>query len=406
MTHAASTPAFAYQSVDEALGALREHLTPVEAETIPTDHAAGRVLAQTVATDRPSPACDVSAMDGYAVRTEDLSQSTLPVPAESLPGQAPPDMPNGAAVKIVTGAPVPSGADAVIPRERIEEHAASIQLSEDLNVTPGQHIRRKGENAPADLPLLQPGSPLTPPACAAASAFGLDQLRVHRKLRLSAIITGNEVLTLGSNPQPWQLRDSNGPTLHAMFAHLPWIDWLSTAHTTDDPQTLRDTCHHALEQSDALLLTGAVSMGDHDHVPDTLRELGCNIVFHKLPIRPGKPVLAAVGPNGQLVVGLPGNPVSVMITARRIAAVAMRHRSGFTTTEMPTHVTLTNPDDKTLHLHWSRHVRLTSAGQAELIHTRGSGDIVSTAASHGFVTIPPGQCGPGPWPYYPWHIGA
>ena len=404
-TQAAASP-FAFDRPDDAVAALRDRLQPVETESIPLDRAAGRALAEAIATDRPSPACDVSAMDGYAVRLDDINATTLPVNAAAEPGSPPPAMPTGAAIKIFTGAPVPAEADAVIPREQVDEHPQAIGLPAGMQIKPGQHIRRRGENAPVGQAACQPGHPITPPTCAAAASFGYAHLKVFRTLKTSAIITGNELLSVSATPEPWQLRDSNGPTLAAMFSPLPWIDWQGDARATDDPQALREQCEQALSQCDALILTGAVSMGDHDHVPDVLRSLGCKIVFHKLPIRPGKPVLGAVGPGGQAVLGLPGNPVSVMVTARTLAAAVLRHRAGLQPESPTSLVTLTNPDDKQLHLHWSRPVRLVEPGQAELIDTRGSGDIVSPASSHGFITIPPNQTGPGPWPFHSWQIGA
>ena len=117
----------------------------------------------------------------------------------------------------------------------------------------------------------------------------------------------------------------------------------------------------------------------------------------------GAPVLGAIGPQGQAVFGLPGNPVSVMTTARRLALPVLRHRAGFLQADLPAvSVTLINPDHKPLALHWSRPVRLVAHGQAELIATRGSGDIISAARSDGFVEIPADQTGPGPWPFYLW----
>lgn len=405
MNRQSGRPAFAFDSPDAAIAALVDRLAPVGSEAVPLSDATGRVLAEPIRADRPSPACDVSAMDGYAVRLDDLAADSLPVAGEVCLGAAPPEMPKQAALRIFTGGPAPAGCEAVIPREQVEERAESIGLPRGLAVKPGQHIRRGGENAPAGQVVLEAGRSISPAAAAALAAFGAGRPRVHRRLRVTALVTGNEVREVGQSVEPWQLRDSNGPALAAMVAPLPWVDWQGVIHVDDDAARMRAAVHDALDASDVLLLTGGVSMGDYDFVPAVLREAGCAVVFHKLPIRPGKPILGAVGPGGQAVLGLSGNPVSVMATARRFAASAMRRLAGFTDpAPPPLLVRLLNPDEKRLALHWSRPVGLRVEGEAELLSTHGSGDLVSTAASDGFVEIPPNQAGPGPWPFYPWSV--
>jgi molybdenum cofactor synthesis domain-containing protein len=190
-----------------------------------------------------------------------------------------------------------------------------------------------------------------------------------------------------------------------MSAACGWADVAEPLHVPDEPERIRTTLAEAVQRADAILLTGGVSMGQYDHVPDAVRSVGGEVVFHKLPIRPGKPVLAAAGPGGQVIFGLPGNPVSVMVTARRIAAGALRRLAGFTEACPPVPaVRLTDADDETLALRWFRPVRLTGPGQAELVSTRGSGDMVSAARGDGFVEVPPGESGQGPWPFYAWEL--
>lgn len=386
----------------EALAALLRALTPVDTHTLALHHAAGRVLAQPLTTDRPSPPCDVSAMDGYALRLSD-SRGRVPVADEVQIGSAPPELPPGAALRIFTGGAVPADADIVIRREDVTETQDEIFIPDDLDLTPGQNIRRRGENAPAGAPVLQPGQLITPPVAAALATFGVSEPSIHRRVRLTIIVTGNELVPPHVKPQQWQIRDSNGHTLVTMFSPLPWVECLPLRYAVDDKAALRTTVAAALPNCDALLLTGGVSMGDHDHVPAVLDDLGARTVFHKLALRPGKPLLGALGPDGQAILGLPGNPVSVMVTARRFALAALRKRAGFTQPDPPASaIQLDNPDTKTLSLTWHRPVRLTVPGRAVLLPSRGSGDMVSAAASDGFVEVPPGAAGQGPWPFYPW----
>jgi molybdopterin molybdotransferase len=403
MTTATTTPRFAFDSPAEAIGAMIGRLEPLGVEPVALCDATGRVLGEALGADRPSPACDVSAMDGYAVSATATPGSTLPVAGEVAIGQPPPPMRVDAALRIFTGGPVPADCEAVLPREQVDERSEAIHLPADLPIKPGQHIRRRGENGRAGETVVEPGTPISPSVAGALAACGVGEPRVYRRVRLAAIVTGNEVHDVSAEVEPWQLRDSNGPALAASFAHRHWIDWRGVERAADDRDPLRDRIDAALADCDALLLTGGVSMGDYDFVPAVLAELGCEIVFHKLPIRPGKPVLGAIGPNGQAVLGLPGNPVSVMTTARRLALPVLRHRAGFAIADPPTAcVTLTNPDDKRLSLHWSRPVRLVDHGRAERVATRGSGDVISAARSDGFVEVPPHRTGAGPWPFYSW----
>lgn len=406
MTRDPAIQPFGYNDPAEALVALLSRLLPVGTETLPADQAVGRVLAEPIAADRPSPACDVSAMDGYCVRLADLSNESLPVAGEVQTGCAPSAMPTGAALRIFTGGAVPEAAQAVIPREHVNESADAIGLPSDLSVAPGQHIRRAGENARRGDVVIEPGCVIDATRAATLATVGATSVSVYRRVKLKALVTGDEVAKPQAAVEPWQVRDSNGPALAAMFGNVPWVEWRGVEHVIDDATLLKQRIAETLAESDALLMTGGVSMGDHDHVPHTLAGAGVELLFHKLPQRPGKPLLGAVGPAGQAVLALPGNPVSVMATARRFAVAALRKRAGVTQHEPVARVRVINADDQTLKLHWSRLVRSAGVGEVELVATRGSGDIASAARSDGFVLIPPGEQGHGPWPFYPWRVGG
>jgi molybdopterin biosynthesis enzyme len=144
-------------------------------------------------------------------------------------------------------------------------------------------------------------------------------------------------------------------------------------------------------------------MGDYDHVPQAVRQAGGEIVFHKLPVRPGKPILGAATAAGQLIVGLPGNPVSAAVGGRRFVVPWLRVLAGGTSPP-PTTLTLIDAPAKTLPLHWMRLVQLQEGGRGALVASRGSGDLVSLAGSSGFIEQPPEASGLGPWPYWPWSV--
>jgi molybdopterin molybdotransferase len=387
---------------EEMLRRMAQRLEVVATEQVALQDAGGRVLAEAVRSDRDSPACDVSAMDGYAVRLADLRRGEVRVAGEVLIGQAPPGLPEGAALRIMTGGPVPAGAEVVIKREAVEEHPHRIVLRAGSEPpVPGQSIRRRGENLAAGEVVLEPGVVLTPPRIGALATFGFPWVRAYRRVRVGIITTGNELLEPDATAQPWQIRDSNGPALSAMFGACPWMEIVDQMRTQDRPEELRRALDALLERVDAVLLTGGVSMGDYDYVPSVVREAGAEVVFHKLPIRPGRPMLGAIGPRGQAVFGLPGNPVSVLVTARRFAMIGLKRRSGVVDAGTPRQLRIDRSDGHALGLWWYRLVK-----DGELMPTRGSGDIVSAARSEGFVEIPPDTDAAGSWPYFSWNITA
>lgn len=380
-------------------------------ERVPIGSARGRVLAEALRADRDSPALEVSAMDGFAVRVADLSSPELSVArAEAMIGRAPVAIEPGAATRIVTGAPVPSGADAVIRREDVEDHDNRIRLNISADsIRPGMNIRRRGENARAGDVVAEAGRVIDAPVVGAMAGFGLASAPVFARVRVGIITTGDEVRGVGERCEPWQLRDSNGPTLHAMLAARQWIDAAAPRRAIDEPEAIAAELRHAAEHADAVFLTGGVSMGDRDFVPGVVRALGARVVFHKLPQRPGRPMLAAVLPSGVPVLGLPGNPVSVLVTARRIGVPILAHIAGIHPGAFGGRLRSVAPSDgSAIDLWWHRLVREQAEGgplagrRLELVSLRGSGDFAAAAASSGFVEVPPGGSGAGPWEYFCW----
>lgn len=343
-------------------------------------------------------------MDGYAVRVAEIMASReLPVVAAVLPGQPAPPLPDAASISVMTGAVVPGQADAVVRREDVEELGDRIRLRPGVEIKPGQSIRRRGENLAAGNIVLPAGRVIDAVGMAAIATFGAAKLLVRRRVRIAVMITGDELFPVEAAVEPWQIRDSNGPALATLLASLPWVKVTSLTRLRDDRGTLLDHVAGVLPGCDALLITGGVSMGTHDFVPDVVCECGVRTMFHRLPIRPGHPVLGGVGPQGQLVMGLPGNPLSVLTTARRLAMPALAQRGGITIPVKPQPIVrVVNPDDKTIKLWWYRPVRLSGGGEAELVANRGSGDVPGAAASDGFIEVPPVEAGAGPWPFYSW----
>jgi molybdopterin molybdotransferase len=399
--------AAAPRSPHEALERLLAAVRPTATERVTLGDARGRILAERCVADRPSPAIDVSAMDGFAVRLDDALRGPLPIAGDAAIGDAPPTLPRGAALRIVTGAAIPHGADTIIKREDLLEQDGSIAArTERPTWRVGDNIRRCGENMAAGAVIIEPGAALTAPRVGALATIGAHAPLVHRRLRIAILTTGDELLPPDTPALPaWRLRDSNGPALRAMFEHRGWVESVSQTRVADDEERMRDAIAAALAACDALLLTGGVSMGHRDLVPSTLASLGVRTLFHRLPQRPGKPLLAGVTADGRPVLGLPGNPVSVLVTARRFAWPALRQRAGMVSEANggpDAIVEFANADERTIPLWWHRLVRLASPGRALLTDVRSSGDILGAAGSCGFVEIPPDRSGPGPWPFFRW----
>jgi len=394
-----------FSAPGEALAALLAQLRSVDVETIAWRDAAGRVLAQEIVADRDSPPCDVSAMDGYALRVADLRPEGTSVVGEVLIGQPSPPLPLGAALRIMTGGAVPSHAEAVIPREDVDEQPARIVLHQGVTIGSGANIRRQGENLREGQIVITAGRPIDAAVLAAATTFGLARIQVHRKLRVAVIVTGSEVRPVEAAVQPWELRDSNGPGLRALLQGSAWLEPPYLYRARDDRDAIAQCLQQTLADADAVILTGGVSQGDYDYVPDAVTAAGGKPVFHGLPIRPGRPILGAVGPRGQAIFGLPGNPVAVLTAARRLVVAALRRQAGDIRPDLPCAMVRVETDNAhRLQLWWYRPVRLIAHGVAELVPSLGSGDMVSAARSDGFIEVPPQQSACGPWPFWRWEI--
>ncbi len=391
---------------DSALAALAGRLAAVDRGE-ECDRPLGRILSQPVLADRDSPAADVSAMDGYAIRLEDLAADTeIPIGGESSAGSAPPKSVAGQVIRIFTGAMVPEGSEAVVKREDTVESQASIRFRQSAieSTVSGSNIRRGGENAPAGSEVLPAGFLVRSATIAALANFGAMRPSVFRRVRVAVLTTGDEVLgEHTASLEPWQLRNSNRAVCAAMLGALPFVDVHRVEHVVDDVDAMRASLGQAIETSDAVIVTGGVSKGDYDYVPETIAGLGGEIVFHGLPIRPGKPILGAATGSGKLILGLPGNPVSSGINCHRFAIPLLRKIGGcLDWTDRPATLLLRQPPRKTIPLHAMLLARACGAGEAELVAAKGSGDLVALGKSDGYVCVDPMQQSTGPWPMFYW----
>ncbi|QDT69199.1 Molybdopterin molybdenumtransferase [Planctomycetes bacterium MalM25] len=393
----------------QALADLLARIGPVGAEkrAPATDLLGGRVLSEPLRLDRDSPACDVSAMDGFAVRLAELREQPLPIRGECRIGQPPEPLPPGVVRRIYTGSPLPPAADTVVRLERGEVDQERLALLPEAELTEGADIRCGGENARAGDQVLAAGRQLTPAAIGALATIGPPSVEVFRPLRVAVLTTGDELVRAEEPPSElpsWRLRDSNGPVLSSMFTPLPWVADVSREHAVDTLEALNEKLGKMAASADIVILTGGVSKGAYDFVPDAVRGLGGEIIFHRIAARPGQPMLGAmVGVTP--VLGLPGNPLSVLCTARRMVAPILRKRAGFDTPDPPaTMVKLEAWSGKPQKVAWWRPVERAAEGLVRLVPLRGSGDVCGPASSDGFIEAPPGSDGVGPYAFYPWTI--
>jgi len=316
-------------TVDEALELVARNAQPLAPRRVPLGDAAGLVLAEDVTSEVNSPPYDKTLMDGYAVRSADrdpVRQVLEEIGAGTVPRRA---VTPGTATRIMTGAPIPEGADAVVPVEQTERRDDQTVRLLQIDPTPGQHILRLGTSLRVGDAVLCQGAVLRPIEIGILAEIGRGMVSVVPRPQVAVLPTGSELVPIGESLANGQIRNSNGPMLVAAANGAgAAASELSIAH--DD----RVELSRKIEQGfavDILLLSGGVSAGDFDLVPGELAALGVQRVFHKVTLRPGKPLWFGVknnGPRRVLIFGLPGNPVSSLVCFELFVRPAIASLSG------------------------------------------------------------------------------
>ncbi len=309
-------------SVAEALARVTEGIVPLDAERVPLELARGRVLAEDLAARLTQPPFDASAMDGYAVRAEDVASlpATLKLIGELLAGRGcDGEVGRGEAVRIFTGAPVPKGADTIVIQENTEAAAGAVTVKE---AAPFRHIRPRGQDFSEGEMLLRAGTKLGPRELMLAAAMNHAELAVRRKPKVAILATGDEVVPPGNELARDQIVSSVPAGVAALIA-AQGGEPMSLGIAKDTPESLV-TLARTGSAADILVTVGGASVGDRDLVGAALRSEGLELEFWKIAMRPGKPLL--YGRLGsQRVLGLPGNPVSALICGL-VFLVPMLHR--------------------------------------------------------------------------------
>jgi molybdopterin molybdotransferase len=315
-------------SVAEAAARTRALVRRLPAEEIALDDAAGRILAVDVVASRSLPGVDNSAMDGFATRAADLP-ATLPVVAHIPAGQVPAPLPPASAARIMTGAPMPEGADCVVMFEDARDAGETVELPETRE---GANVRHMGEDIAAGERALDAGTRLGWGEIGLAAALGVTRLHVTRRPVVAIVATGDELVDIATTPGPGQVVDSSA---HALTAHIAEIGgipkYLGIAR--DNADEVRAMVERALT-CDVVLTTGGVSAGDHDHVREALAAAGVTLDFWKVAMKPGKPL--AAGRAGVIpVFALPGNPVSSLVAFELFVRPALLTMLGKNGVERP-----------------------------------------------------------------------
>ncbi|MBI4376956.1 MAG: molybdopterin molybdotransferase MoeA [Elusimicrobia bacterium] len=315
---------------NKALSLILRHVQPLRAETVPLSQACGRISAATLLARRQLPPFPNSAMDGYAVRSSDCAApgrelGRLVLQRTSRAGQAMgARILPGRAIKIMTGAPLPKGADAVVMKEYCVEKDGRVRVLRPPQR--GQHIRKAGEDVGRGDLLLEPGVLLRPYEIALLAAQGIGRVPVIARPRVGLLATGDELVDSSRPLLPGKIHDSNGPALAAAVSR--WGAWVvSRGIARDDRGPLKRALRRSLSGCDLLLASGGVSIGDFDYTKRVLEELGVRIIFWKVAIKPGKPLLFGLF-GRKPVFGLPGNPVSALVCAEEFVRPAIEKLQG------------------------------------------------------------------------------
>jgi molybdopterin molybdotransferase len=322
--------------VSEAIQIVKEQTPVLPAEGVALEDALHRFLGQDIIADSDLPPFDRSQMDGFALRAEDVANAParLKIVGESAAGRGwHREMQSGEAVRIMTGAPVPKGADSVQQIELTCEVDGGAEVEILETVGRGRSIVKRGAEIKSGQTVLSAGEQIQAGMIAVLASFGYAQVDVGRRPRVAVMATGTELVAIDQKPGADQIRDSNNLSIDA-YAKIAGAVVERLPLAGDDTALLKRQISEAAERSDIVVTSGGVSVGVYDFTKAALKELGAEIFFERVRLRPGKPTVFARLPNGTLVFGLPGNPVSVSVTFNLFARAAILKMQGANQTEL------------------------------------------------------------------------
>jgi molybdopterin molybdotransferase len=379
----------------EADKLIGQHLQCSPIESLPLSQCVGAVLRENVYAERDQPPFDRVAMDGIAFDSAAARAGTraFKIQAMQAAGDAPLTLESRAScIEVMTGAMLPFGCDAVVQVEQIEVANGEARLAPNVNPEPGLNVHRRGSDKRQGSLLLTAGARLTAPEVAIAAGAGMARVRVSLHPAVIVISTGNELIEPGEPILPHQVRRSNAYGIVAALRQHGF-QRVSDDHVLDDIAQLKSRLKFHLETHDVLILSGGVSMGKLDLVPQALEDLGVRMVFHKVEQRPGKPFWFGVAGSGPAVFALPGNPVSTLICLSRYVVPALFASMGQSIPSIEK-IALADSVEVSTRLAFFMPVRIETdewgRSWAQPRPTNGSGDFTALAGTDGFVELPPG----------------
>jgi molybdopterin molybdotransferase len=385
-------------SVAAAIKIVHEQVQALNTESVALTETLGRFLAEDVVADSDLPPFDRSQMDGYAVRAEDVKNAPaqLRIIGESAAGRGwHQEMKPGEAVRIMTGAPIPGGADSVQQVELTSEldDRNVVEIQESVNL--GRSIVKRGSEIKQGEIVLRARERINAAMIAVLASFGYAEVKVSRKPRVAVLATGSELVAVDQQPGRDQIRDSNNYSISA-YAELAGAIVERLPLATDDPELLKRQIAEAAERSDMVISSGGVSMGVYDFTKLAFKELGAEIFFERVALRPGKPTVFARMPNGALLFGLPGNPVSVSVTFNLFARTALFAMQGATESALIEERAILSTSvkgsiDRESYL--PARLQTNDAGVliAKPLKWGGSSDFVAFAKAEALIIIPAGE---------------
>lgn len=373
---------------EEALKIVTEQGFEVGSEQVDYRLALGRVLAEDILSDMPMPPFDKSAVDGYACKKEDLAEILEVI--EVIPaGKAPTKLVgNKQCSKIMTGAPVPKGADTIIMVEDVEELEENrIKYLKD---TVKNNVCYLGEDIKANEVVLKKGSLIKPQHIAVLATVGAVNPLVYQKIKIGVISTGDELVEPNIKPAISQIRNSNAYQLLAQVENLG-AEANYTGTALDTEESTREMLNKAFKNNDIVLLTGGVSMGDFDHVPKVLQELGVELKFKSIAVQPGRPTVFGVK-DKQFIFGLPGNPVSSFVQFELLVKPLVYKITGveFESKRVLLPMGKEYNRKKSTRLSWLP-VRINDEGKVFPLEYHGSAHINALTEAHGLIAVPIGR---------------
>ncbi len=376
----------------EATTEIRANVPQLPAESRALHLSVGSVLREPLYAMRDQPPFDRVTMDGIAFASAALAQGrrrfricgTQPAGAPAIALTQ-----SDGCIEVMTGAIVPQGCDCIVPVEQITIADGYAQLASDIAPSSGLNIHRRGIDCPAGRLLVDNGAKLGPAEIAVLASNGAARVVVSRDPRIAVISTGDELVEPGKEVSGWQIYRSNAYAILAALRRRGY-EHVRSDHVQDDLEALRLSLATHLEENDVLILSGGVSMGRFDYVPHVLDELGVRRIFHKISQRPGKPMWFGIGPNGQAVYALPGNPVSTLICLARYVYMGLEVMQGAAATDLAETAALSTDFEVKPSLTFFLPVAIQGLARAQPRPTQGSGDFTSLLGTDGFVELPPG----------------